>query len=155
VKYGFMRVVFVFTGILLCTLLIVGCVQTNIPVEEKNPARVTTLQDTPRVQNITPLPTTSPAIVPQYQQGDIIDSTRNIDRVPHLIILDFNNTTGQYQYDIIFRNENKSWGYRIYPEPRWVSVGFFEKNETYLGTHINITNLETWFPSKEIFERTR
>lgn len=134
-------------GILMCALLITGCVQTNSPVGEKTPVLVTSSNDTP-------LPVITTEIIPQFRPGDIIDSTQNLDRVPHLIILDYNNTTRQYQYDIIFRNVNKSWGYRLYPETRWVSVGFFEKNETYLLTHINITDIETRFPSKEIFEKT-
>ena len=143
-----MRSVFFIMGILIYVFLIMGCVQTNSPVEDTVPVLVTTSHGIS-------LPVTSPEIIPQYKPGDIIDHTQNIDREPHLIIIDLNNTSGQYQYDIIFRNPNREWGYRIYPEPRWVSVGYFDKNETYLLTHINMTDFETWFPNKEIFEKTR
>jgi hypothetical protein len=33
-------------------------------------------------------------------------------------------------------------------------VAEFEKNASYPLTHINLTDLATWFPSKEIFEKT-
>jgi hypothetical protein len=80
------------------------------------------------VQDITLIPTFRPDTMPRYRQGDVIDFSQNINKVPHLIILDYNNKTGQYQYDIIFQNENKSWGYRLYPEPLWDSVDSVEKN---------------------------
>jgi hypothetical protein len=139
-----MRAAFFLSVLLICIILIVGCLQPNSLEEKKTPTLVITSKNTVGVQNITTLPA-APYVIPRYRQGDIIDHTQNIDREPHLIIIDLNNTTGQYQYDIIFRNTNKSWGYRLYPEPRWVSVGYFEKNETYLLTHINMTDLETWF----------
>jgi len=143
-----MRSVFFIMGILICVFLTMGCVQTNSPVEDAVPVLVTTSHGIS-------LPVTSPEIIPQYRPGDIIDHTQNIDREPHLIIIDLNNTSGQYQYDIIFRNPNKSWGYRLYPEPRWNFVNSVEKNDPYLITHINITDLETRFQSREIFEKTR
>lgn len=142
-----MRNVFFIVGLLMCTLLISGCVQPNSPVVEKTPIVVLTSQETP-------IPTTSPAIVPRYHTGDVVDGTQNIDRTPHLIILDYNKTSGEYDYDIIFRNANKTWGYRIYPEHRYMPVAEFEKNASYLLKHINMTDLATLFPSKEIFEKT-
>ena len=138
---------FFIVGLLLCTLLVIGCVQTNSPVVEKTKVLVTSFHDTP-------ISTPSPEITPRYHTGDIVDGTQNIDRTPHLIILDYNKTSGKYDYDIIFRNANKSWGYRIYPEHRYMPVAEFEKNASYLLTHINMTELATWFPSKEIFEKT-
>jgi hypothetical protein len=142
-------------GILICTLLIAGCTQTKSPVEKISTAVVITSQNTPGMSNVTPLPGTSPEITPRFRQGDIIDFSHNINKVPHLIILDYNNKTGQYQYDIIFQNENKSWGYRLYPEPRWDYANSVEKNESYLITHINMTDLETRYISREIFEKIR
>ncbi len=53
-----------------------------------------------------------------------------------------------------FKNENRRWGYRLYPEPRWDFVDSLESNKPYLITHINITDLETRFPSREIFLET-
>jgi hypothetical protein len=150
-----MRAVFFFSGILICTLLIVGCVQTNSHAEKITPAIIITTPSTPDVPDVPPLPAARPEIMPRYREGDVIDFSPNADKVPHLIILDYHNKTGQYLYDIIFRNDNRSWGYRIYPEPRLGSVDSIEKNEPYLITHMNITDLDTWFPSKEIFERTR
>jgi hypothetical protein len=126
-------------------LLVTGCVQPDSSAGEKTTLVVTTT---------TPIPATSPEIVPRFHTGDIVDGTQNIDRTPHLIILDYNKTSGEYDYDIIFRNANKSWGYRIYPEHRYMPVAEFEKNASYLLMHINMTDLATWFPSKEIFERT-
>jgi hypothetical protein len=134
-------------GLLLCTLMVIGCVQTQSPVVAKTTVIVTTLPDTS-------IPAPSPEITPRYHTGDIVDGTQNIDRTPHLIILDYNKTSGEYDYDIIFRNANKSWGYRIYPEHRYMPVAEFEKNASYLLTHINMTDLATWFPTKEIFEKT-
>ena len=143
-----MRNVLLIVGLLMGTLLIIGCVQPDSSVMEKTPIVVTTADDTP-------ITATSPEITPRYHTGDIVDGTQNIDRTPHLIILDYNKTSGEYDYDIIFRNTNKSWGYRIYPEHRYMPVATFEKNASYLLTHINLTDLATWFPSKEIFEKTR
>jgi hypothetical protein len=134
-------------GLLICTILIVGCVQPDSPPVEKTPVIVATYEDTP-------VSTPSPEIIPQYHAGDIVDGTQNIERTPHLIILDYNKTSGEYDYDIIFRNANKSWGYRIYPEHRYMPVAEFEKNASYLLTHINLTDLATRFPSREIFEKT-
>lgn len=152
-----MRAIFFFSLILISTLLVVGCVQvqTSSIAEKKNTIIVIIPQSTSGVPNATQLPAAHPGIIPRYQTGDIIDFSQNIDKVPHLVILDYNNKTDKYQYDIIFRNDNKSWGYRLYPEPRWDSVESVEKNESYLITHINITDLEIRFQNREIFEKTR
>ena len=147
VKYRFVRIFFIIVGIVMFTLLVIGCIQPNSPGVEKTPIVLTTSHETPTL-------TTFPEPTPRYHTGDVVDGTQNIDRTPHLIILDYNKTTGEYDYDIIFRNANKSWGYRIYPEHRYMPVAEFEKNASYLLTHINMTDLATWFPSKEIFENT-
>lgn len=140
---------------LMCFLLIAGCVQTNSPVEKVAPSFFITPQNTPGEPDIIKQPVADTEILPRYRAGDVIDFSQNIDKVPHIIILDYNNKTGQYQYDIIFRNDNKTWGYRLYPEPRWDSRVSVEKNEPFLITHINITDIETRFQSREIFEKTR
>jgi hypothetical protein len=142
-----MRNGFFIVGLLVCIFLIAGCMQSNSSVVEKTPIVVVTTKESPK-------PTTSPEIIPRYHTGDIVDGTQNINRTPHLIILDYNKTSGEYDYDIIFRNANESWGYRIYPEHRYMPVAEFERNASYLLTHINLTDLETRFPSKELFERT-
>ena len=142
-----MRNVVVITGLLIYTLLMTGCVQTHSPAMEKIPVFLPTTKEILVMA-------TSQEITPRYHPGDIVDGTQNIERTPHLIILDYNKTSGEYDYDIIFRNANKSWGYRIYPEHRYMPIAEFERNASFLLTHINLTDLETWFPSKEIFERT-
>jgi hypothetical protein len=149
-----MRAIFFFFVILISSLLVVGCVQQSSTAEKKNTSIVLTPQSISGVPDTTQLPDAHPGIIPRYRTGDIIDFSKNIEKVPHLIILDYNNKTDMYQYDIIFRNDNKSWGYRLYPETRWDSVESIEKNEPYLITHINITDLETRFQSREIFEKT-
>lgn len=134
--------------LLMAVVITAGCVGGN---------KETVVTPTPQIiyvtVTVTPTQTTL-NIIPRYQQGDIIDFSPNIDKVPHLIILDYNNKTGQYQFDRIFRNENRSWGYRLYPEPQWNNMESIEKNHTYLIDHINLTGLETRFQSREIFEKT-
>jgi hypothetical protein len=139
----------IFAGLLFALILVSACTETSQPPLSPVPGQTT------GVPEVTVTPGTSPEITPRYHTGDIVDGTQNIDRTPHLIILNYNKTSGEYDYDIIFRNANKSWGYRIYPEHRYMPVATFEKNASYLLTHINLTDLATWFPSKEIFEKTR
>jgi hypothetical protein len=81
-----MRVVFLITGILMCTLLIVGCVQTNSPAEKKTPSVIVTSQTTPGVPNINRLPAAHPDTMPRYRHGDIIDFSfeyRHITALDH------------------------------------------------------------------------
>jgi hypothetical protein len=132
-------------GVLAVLLLACGCVQIPSSGEQITPSVVTT------PPGIT-LPEAAPEIVPLYRRGDIVDFSPVTGKEPHLIILDYDNRTGSYLYDRIFRQENGSWGYRLYPEPGLASAKSLEKDDPYLITHISIADLETRFPSREIFD---
>jgi hypothetical protein len=150
-----MRLVALLTGLLICALLVSGCIQAAAPNETAtsgNHSSPSNLSPNPEKTEISPLPDTSTVVVARYQTGDIVDFNPNAKKEPHIIILAYDPATARYQYDIIYSQKNGSWGYRLYPELRWNNRTMIENYEPYLIAHINLTDLETRYPSRGIFE---
>jgi hypothetical protein len=145
-----MRPRFFLAVVLVCVLLSAGCLQAHSP-GEKTPANLPVSVGS--VQSVTSGPATSPELLPRYQPGDIIDQTTDIDRMPHFIILGYNTTTREYQYDIVFRSADRKW-YRNYPQPLSLPAAYVEKKAPYLLAHIPVTDLSSLYPSREDYAKT-
>jgi hypothetical protein len=97
-------------------------------------------------QSPTSVPTPIPTISPKYKVGDIIADGQSI------IIIDYNSWTDRYQYDKIFKNNDGSWGYRLYPDYHWEARLTIERNYPYLQAHLDPSKIITKFHDKESYQ---
>jgi len=84
--------------------------------------------------------------LPDYKKGDIIGSGQSI------IIIDYNSWTDRYQYDKIFQNDDRSWGYRLYPDYNWEDRLTIERNYPNLQAHLDPSKIITKFRDKESYQ---
>ena len=145
-----MRFPFFCLVVLVLALLSAGCAQTLSPGGKSpdgssvpgGPARTMPAEQA-----------TSPGLLPKYQPGDIIDSTTNIDKMPHFMILGYNTTTREYTYDIVFRKTDGKW-YRNFPQPLSIPAAYAEMKAPYLLTHIPVSDLSSVYPTREEYAKT-
>ena len=93
-------------------------------------------------------PEVTPLSTPlKFRKGDIIgDATTD---TAGWIVLDTNPAAKEYKVDLIYRNDDGSWGWREFPVEEWTPQVYLEEGSSIVIATMNPANIRSNYPNED------